>query len=89
VCQVANRNTSSRPNDAWPGFTGSGANLSRENTCFNADFFAAHLYAGHTAENPGGDVQALSPGSWTTTLYGSVQSRDWQARFFNGQSVPY
>jgi hypothetical protein len=42
ILQVADRGA----NHAWPGFEyTSTQNLARESTCFNADFFAAHLWS--------------------------------------------
>jgi hypothetical protein len=102
MCQVADRNNSSHPNHAWAGFSGAGSMLSRENSCFNADFYAAHLYAafrGLTGECPGGDIgtaiqtwlvgRASAPGSWTDQTYSALTQRSWENRFFNGQPVPY
>jgi hypothetical protein len=41
ILQVADRGA----NHAWPGFSGTGSMLARENTCFNADFFAGRMWA--------------------------------------------
>lgn len=41
LMQVADRGSG----HAWPGFSGSGANLARESTCFNADYYAARLWS--------------------------------------------
>jgi hypothetical protein len=73
VFQVADRNTTDRPDHAFPGFSGLSANLARENTCFNADYWAAHTYSvfhGLTGEcktplDIGGAVQAWYDGSAT------------------------
>jgi hypothetical protein len=102
MCQVADSNGPGHENHAFPGFNGTSANLSRENACFNADFFAGHLYAawrGWTGEDPGGDIgtaiqtwlvgHTSGPGSWTITLEDSMASQDWVGRFFNGQVVPF
>ena len=45
VLQVADRNTASKSQHAPPGFTGSSASIARQNTCFNADFYSAQLWA--------------------------------------------
>lgn len=101
VCQVADRNSSSHPQHAFPGFAGAGAMLARENTCFNADFFAAHLYAafhGLTGECPAGDIGAaiqtwlvgytFTAGDYTTELYNIITSQAWIWGYFNGVEVP-
>src|SRR5260370_32081522 len=77
ICQVAARNTSARPNHAFPGFTGISADLALQSTAFNADFWAGHLYSafhGLTGETAGGDIptavetwlvgHATGPGRW-------------------------
>jgi hypothetical protein len=102
VCQVADRNSDSHPTHAWPGFQGASSMLSRENACFNADFFAAHLYSafhGLTEECPGGDIgiaiqtwlvgQASASGEWTEKNYSALSARTWEKRFFNGEQVPF
>jgi hypothetical protein len=102
VLQVADTNTSSAPEHAWQGFSGAGHRLSRENTCFNADFYAARLWAafnGITGECPQGDIGACveswmyghvsSAGSYAKLVFGHLSSRDWEQQYFNGQQVPY
>ena len=104
VTQVADLNTSTRPYHAFNGFTGLAANLSRENTCFSADFWAGHLYAafhGLTGEcagktlDIGGAIQTWADGSgtcgsgnYTTIMYNSITSQDWVKRFFGGTALP-
>jgi hypothetical protein len=101
VCQVADRNSSLHPYHAFPGFAGAGSMLSRENTCFNADFFAAHLYAafrGWTGECPGGDIgtaietwwsAATSAGIYTSKVYEQINDQLWVPLYFQSQPVPY
>jgi hypothetical protein len=103
VCQVADRDSGShQQNHAWPGFSGAGSMLSRENSCFYADFYAAHLYSafhGLTGECPSGDIgvaiqtwlvgQTSASGKWTDQTYSAISERSWEKRFFNGLRVPY
>jgi len=76
--------------------------LARESTCFNADFFAAHLYAafrGWTGECPGGDIGTAietwyappvnSPGAYTSLIYYNINVQLWVGLWFQSQSVPY
>jgi hypothetical protein len=101
VLQVADRNTAHSPYHAFPGFDGGGANLARENTCFNADFYAAHLYAafnGLTGECPAGDIGAAigtwlvghtsSGGSYFVEVYSLMVEQVWISRTFAGAYVP-
>lgn len=104
VCQVADRNSAQAPYHAFPGFSGAGANLARENTCFNFDFWAAHMYAafhGLTGEcsgktlDVGGAVQTWADGSatcatggYTAIIWQSIANRTWEGRFFAGQGLP-
>jgi hypothetical protein len=100
--QVADRNTSYQPNHTFPGFAGAGSMLARENSCFNADYYAARLYAsfhGLTGVSPGGNIStaiqawfqnyAQAPGDYTTTVYGFLTDEYWVASQFNGVLVPY
>jgi hypothetical protein len=102
VCQIADRNTSLRPEHAFAGFAGAGSMLARESTCFNADFFAAHTYAafhGLTGECPAGDIGAAiqtwavgeskASGSYTKLLYSHIDNRLWMSMYFQGQAVAY
>jgi hypothetical protein len=102
VCQIADRDTSSHPEHAFPGFAGAGAMLARENTCFNADFFAAHMYAafhGLTGECPAGDIgtaiqtwavgHTSGPGAYTKLLYNHIRDELWVTMYFQGQRVPF
>lgn len=101
VFQVADRGT----NHAFPGFSGAGANLARQNTCFNADYWAAHLYSafhGLSGEcsgplDIGGAIQTWYDGSatcknggadYTTGIWNRINTRDWQAHYFNGATLP-
>jgi hypothetical protein len=98
---ITDRNSSSQPNHAFAGFAGAGSMLSRENTCFNADFFAAHLYAayqGWTGECPGGDIgtaietwwsAATSAGVYTARVYQNLNAQLWVPLWFQFQQVPY
>ncbi len=101
VFQVADRNTADRPHHSFPGFTGGGANLARENTCFNADFYAAHLYAafnGLTGECPAGDIGAAmqawlvartaAAGAYFTEIYQIMVNQKWVQLYFNGVNIP-
>jgi len=67
---------------AFPGFGGLGSMLARENTCFNADFYAAYIYSafnGLLTGVPGGDIgtaiqswasnPATSAGAYTEYIY--------------------
>jgi hypothetical protein len=98
VLQVADRGD----NHAFAGFTGSGSMLARENTCFNADFYAAHLYSAFhalTGETTPGDIgRALqswysgyvsSPGSYTASVYDALRNRSWVTHQFSGNLVPF
>jgi hypothetical protein len=98
VLQVADRGSS----HAFLGFSGAGQNLSRENTCFNGDFYAGHLYAvfhGMTGEAPAGDIGAAiqawysgyvtSAGAYTQSVYGHLTNQDWVGYYFGGQVIPY
>lgn len=104
IFQVADRNTSQQPNHAYPGFDGSGANLARENTCFNADFWAGRLFStfhGLTGQSPAGNVDAAieswyagtaqSGGSYTNSVYYYMDNGPitWERWYFGGQNVPY
>jgi hypothetical protein len=99
VWQVADRNY---PTHAFPGFQGASQNLARENTCFNADFYAAHLWAafhGFTGECPAGDIgtaiqtwyqgTASAPGTYTASVYNHLTNEDWITLYFNGVAAPY
>ena len=101
VFQVADRNTVDRPYHAFPGFEGGGANLARENTCFNADFYAGHLYAafnGLTGECPAGDIgaaietwlvgSAQSAGAYAAEVGFFVENETWISWYFSGVYVP-
>ncbi|HJU28492.1 MAG TPA: hypothetical protein VJ718_04950, partial [Candidatus Binataceae bacterium] len=72
------------------------------NTCFNADFYAAHLWAafqGFTGECPAGDIgaaiqtwysgSASAAGSYTASVYNHLTAQDWISIYFNGVAVPY
>ncbi len=97
VLQVADRNT--RPYHAFPGFSGAGSMLARENTCFNADFYAAWIYLvfhglGKTSWGDGNILAAV--GSWddNSPLYVSawtyaLSNQTWKTRAFGGAFVPY
>jgi hypothetical protein len=98
VFQVADRGA----NHAFPGFSGSGSMLARENTCFNADFYAAHLYSafhGLTGETPASDIGTAiqswfsgyvsSPGVYTAQVYNHLSTQDWVVLYFGGIQVPY
>jgi hypothetical protein len=105
VLQVADRDTSAHRYHAFPGFASRGSMLARENTCFNADYYAARLYSafhGLTGEcdGTGGDIgtelqewydgsATCSGGSYTTLIYNHLTSRDWIATYFGGKPVPY
>jgi hypothetical protein len=94
LMQVADRGA----NHSFPGFSESGAMLARENTCFNADFFAAWLFAafhGLTGENRGGNItaaiQSYNPSSavYISNTYDALTNRLWITRQFGGVPVPY
>lgn len=101
VFQVADRNTVDHPYHAFPGFDGGGANLARENTCFNADFYAGHLYAafnGLTGECPAGDIAAAiqtwlaghaeSAGAYSSEIGFLLENENWIWLYFGGVYVP-
>lgn len=101
VLQVGDRNTKSDPYHAFPGFTGAGANLARESTCFNADYYASYEWAtfnGLTGFAPANDVGAMiqswyegnttGAGSYTTLVYGHITSQDWVELYFAGVAPP-
>lgn len=97
VWQVADRGSG----HAFPGFSGAGANLARENTCFNADFYAGHLYAafqgwtneGATKGDIGASIQSWfqgtvsGAGSYTSEVYGHLSSQDWIPKYYGGLPV--
>jgi hypothetical protein len=98
VFQVGDRGA----NHAFPGFTGDGANLARESTCFNADIWAATIYAsfhGLDGYTSGGDIgtaiqtwfqgDASSAGSYTDEIYSILSNKSWIDWQFNGLAVPY
>jgi hypothetical protein len=101
ILQVADRNSSARPYHAFPGFDGAGSMLARENTCFNADFFAAWVFASFhgIVGSPGGDIgaaieswysgSATSAGSYTFSLDSILNNKSWIPWYFNGTPVPY
>ncbi len=91
VMQVADRGR----DHAWPGFAGAGSMLARENTCFNADFYAARLYSafhGLTGETPAGDIGAAiqswysgtvsAPGEYTAEVYRYLSNQSWVKLYF-------
>jgi hypothetical protein len=99
--QVADRNTVSQPNHAFPGFSGSGSNLARENSCFNADFFASWIYSTFNGLIPGvsgGDIGTAiqswanlpvsSAGGYTAYVYTHL-SESWWTVIFGGATIPY
>jgi hypothetical protein len=76
--------------------------LARENTCFNADFYAGHFYSafhGLTGETPPGNIgTALQcwyaghislPGPYTAAVYDELTRRSYISRQFAGITVPY
>ena len=76
--------------------------LARESSCFNADFWAARLFAtfhGITGQSPSGDIgsaiqswydgSAWSPGSYTSEVYNFMDDQQWSPWYFNGGWVPY
>ena len=95
--QVADRGAT----HAFPGFTGAGSNLASENSCFNADFFAAWLwgtYNGQTSAGSGNvgtaieswaSPYATSPDGYADTIWGILTNQDWIPWYFSGQNVPY
>jgi len=98
VLQVADRGAGHE----WPGFSGSGSMLARENTCFNADFYAGRLYSafhGLTGETPPNDIGTAiqswfsgttsSPGDYTAQVYDALTNRTWVTLEFGGEQVPY
>jgi hypothetical protein len=104
VLQLADRNTVQQPSHTFPGFAGAGLNLSRENNCFNADFYAGHLYAAWRGMTPSydacpvGDIGACiqvwfsgtvtGAGTYTTSVYNHITSKDWISIYFSGTPVP-
>jgi hypothetical protein len=88
---------------AFPGFSGGGANLARENSCFNADFYGAWLWGAYAGQvgSGSGDVgtaieswsnpSATSSDGYASTIWGllSNPSGTWESWYFNGQNVPY
>ena len=98
LMQVADRGY----NHAYPGFSGYGSNLSRENTCFNAEFYAAIIYGIYTgviAKAPPGDIGAAieswysgyapAADGYANVIYGYMGNRNWESWYFGGQPVPY
>jgi hypothetical protein len=101
VLQLADLNTTQKPNHAFPGFAGLGADLSRQNTCFNADFYGAHLYAswkGLNGEVTNGDIgtaiqswyqgAAAAPGTYTSSVYSFIDGQTWVSMYFNNIAPP-
>jgi hypothetical protein len=101
VFQVADRNSNARPYHAFPGFDGAGSMLARENTCFNADFFGAWVFASFhgIVGSPGGDIgvaiqswysgSATSAGSYTFSFDSILNNNSWIPWYFNGTPVAY
>jgi hypothetical protein len=99
--QVAFCNNATHPHHAIHGLnTGQpGHLLPKENTCFNADLYAALLYKRYGQSQFCGYhniVKALQEwtGSCVTNSYGiamcnSLATHDWNTRFFGGVPVPY
>ena len=98
LMQVADRGY----NHTYPGFSGYGANLARENTCFNVDFYAAIIYGIYTgviAKAPAGDIGAAieswysgyasAADGYANTIYGYMGNQAWVNRYFGGNPVPY
>jgi hypothetical protein len=107
IFQVADR-PANRPGGAdhpFPGFTGAGSMLARESTCFNADYYAGHLYAIYHGlmtgqKTPPGDINAAiqewfigwtatAPGPYSQQVCKVLTHHEWTTKFFNGQTVPY
>lgn len=107
VFQVADR-PANRPggdDHAFPGFAGAGSMLARESTCFNADYYAGHLYAVYHGlmvgqKTPPGDINAAiqewfigwtatAPGPYSQKLCSVLARHEWTTKFFGGQNVPY
>lgn len=102
LMQVSDRNTASNPSHSFPGFTGISANLARQNSCFNADVYAAHLWATFNgyAPIPGRNIgwaietwyegfNAKGPGAYTQAIRNHLISADWRNLYFQGQPVAY
>ena len=98
IMQVADRGA----NHAYPGFSGYGQNLARENTCFNAEFYAAIIYGIYTgviAKAPAGNIgaaieswytgSASAPDGYYNTVVSNMSNQNWVNLYFGGQSVPY
>jgi len=96
--QVADRGAT----HAYPGFSGYGANLARENTCFNADFWFGRMYSAYVGligSNPAYNFDAAlqswysgtatSGGSYSQDTYYAMESQLWVNWYYNGQPVPY
>ena len=96
--QVADRNAW----HAFPGFDGGGSMLARENSCFNADFWAGRLFAafnGITGQSPAGDIGsaieswyqgwATAPGGYSAYVYSMMDNQQWSSWYFWGAWVPY
>ncbi|MBV8773009.1 MAG: hypothetical protein JO166_11890 [Deltaproteobacteria bacterium] len=107
VLQVADR-PANRPggeDHAFPGFAGAGSMLARESTCFNADYYAGHLYAVYHGlmvgqKTPPGDINAAiqewfigwtatAPGPYSQKVCTVLARHEWTTKFFRGQNVPY
>jgi hypothetical protein len=101
VLQLADLNNAQKPNHAFPGFSGLGANLGRQNTCFNADFYGAHLYAswkGLNGEVTNGDIgtaiqswyqgASAAPGTYTASVYSIIDGQNWVSMYFNNIAPP-
>jgi hypothetical protein len=102
VLQVGDRNTTARPYHAFPGLSsGLGDELDRENTCYNADYYAAYEWAtfnGLTGFAPAGDIGAAiqswyqgnttGAGTYTTSVYDHITSGDWIDLYFDGVAPP-
>lgn len=102
VLQVADRDSDLHRYHTFPGFSGAGSVLARENTCFNADYYASHLYAafhGLTGETPPGNIGTAiqcwflgtvsAPGPYTTEVYQKLTARSWEKLYFRGEPVPH
>src|SRR5262249_54973653 len=101
VAQVSDCNPPQRPHHSIRGLaTGEpGHPLPSENTCFNADLWAAFLYKHYTSGCGIGDLpvaiqqwdnrRACTPGRFAQRNCASLATHNWNIRFFNGDPVPY
>ncbi len=101
-CQIAYCNNDLHPNHCIAGLLPGtpGHLLPKENTCFNADLWAAFVWKHYSGSQYCGYhniVKAMTEwgsstcvnANYQSAMCNSIATHDWQGRFFSGQYVPY